>query len=256
MSSPPFIVYFEAFDEPWKGGDDGWGLFDVNRKARFVIYDKFPDAAARDGLNTTPADAVYWKGGAGPLVTESKFAVYANTVPTGAAVPPTEGDWNWFPWETTAAGVDTNDTAEGANAVSITQTPQSWGWGFFYGSASFAANLSNFSNGHLTFSIKTTYQGPLEVGFATGSTGNSDAVDVYLRMASGSYGFVNDGNWHQVSIPISELLGHAAPAYSMPSTAHYNLGYVAQPFVIADRYNSAAHPTGTILVDNVIWTQD
>jgi exo-beta-1,3-glucanase (GH17 family) len=31
---PKTIVYFEAFDEPWKGADDKWGLFNVNRQAR------------------------------------------------------------------------------------------------------------------------------------------------------------------------------------------------------------------------------
>ena len=28
---------FEAFDEPWKQSDDKWGLFNVQRQARFVI---------------------------------------------------------------------------------------------------------------------------------------------------------------------------------------------------------------------------
>ena len=30
-TGPRNIVYFEAFDEPWKQGDDGWGLFNVQR---------------------------------------------------------------------------------------------------------------------------------------------------------------------------------------------------------------------------------
>ena len=34
-AGPKNIVWFEAFDEPWKGGDDKWGLFNVSRKARF-----------------------------------------------------------------------------------------------------------------------------------------------------------------------------------------------------------------------------
>jgi hypothetical protein len=40
-------------------------------------------------------------------------------------------------------------------------------------------NLSNFSNGHLNFSIKTSYTGKILVGFMTGTTngttGNSSA---------------------------------------------------------------------------------
>jgi hypothetical protein len=49
--SPDAAIYFEAFDEPWKDqtGDDGWGLFDVERRAKPVLGDRFPER--------TPADA-------------------------------------------------------------------------------------------------------------------------------------------------------------------------------------------------------
>jgi exo-beta-1,3-glucanase (GH17 family) len=34
---PPTIFYFEAFDEQWKGTDDGWGLWDISRQARYAL---------------------------------------------------------------------------------------------------------------------------------------------------------------------------------------------------------------------------
>jgi exo-beta-1,3-glucanase (GH17 family) len=34
---PPVIFYFEAFDETWKGIDDGWGLWDISRQARYAL---------------------------------------------------------------------------------------------------------------------------------------------------------------------------------------------------------------------------
>jgi exo-beta-1,3-glucanase (GH17 family) len=34
---PSMIFYFEAFDEQWKGIDDGWGLWDIERDARYVL---------------------------------------------------------------------------------------------------------------------------------------------------------------------------------------------------------------------------
>ncbi|MEW6704072.1 MAG: glycosyl hydrolase family 17 protein [Pseudomonadota bacterium] len=58
---PKQIFYFEAFDEPWKGDDDGWGLFDVNRKARCVVHALYPPEL-RDGSSCDPSAAVYWKG--------------------------------------------------------------------------------------------------------------------------------------------------------------------------------------------------
>jgi exo-beta-1,3-glucanase (GH17 family) len=34
---PVAVVYFEAFDEPWKGADDGWGLWDVTRAPLYAL---------------------------------------------------------------------------------------------------------------------------------------------------------------------------------------------------------------------------
>jgi hypothetical protein len=36
-AAPLTIFYFEAFDETWKQSDDGWGFWDVNRAARYVL---------------------------------------------------------------------------------------------------------------------------------------------------------------------------------------------------------------------------
>ena len=49
-----------------------------------------------------------------------------------------------------------------------------------------------------------------------------------MPLASGQHGYVNDGNWHQVSIPISAILAVAPKA---------DLSKVTSPFVIADRYD-------------------
>ncbi len=35
--APVSIFYFEAFDEAWKGTDDGWGLWDKTRTARYAL---------------------------------------------------------------------------------------------------------------------------------------------------------------------------------------------------------------------------
>lgn len=58
---PRQIFWFEAFDEPWKGDDDGWGLFDVNRKARCAVRALYPQPLW-DGSNCDPSQAVYSKG--------------------------------------------------------------------------------------------------------------------------------------------------------------------------------------------------
>jgi exo-beta-1,3-glucanase (GH17 family) len=57
---PSQIFYFEAFDEPWKGGDDGWGLFNVERKARYAIAPLFP-SSQRETPSYSEVDAVYYQ---------------------------------------------------------------------------------------------------------------------------------------------------------------------------------------------------
>jgi exo-beta-1,3-glucanase (GH17 family) len=36
-NGPQAVFFFQAFDEPWKQGDDGWGLFNTRREARYVV---------------------------------------------------------------------------------------------------------------------------------------------------------------------------------------------------------------------------
>lgn len=36
-NAPVTVFYFEAFDEAWKGTDDGWGLWDKTRTARYAL---------------------------------------------------------------------------------------------------------------------------------------------------------------------------------------------------------------------------
>ena len=58
-TGPKNIFWFEAFDEPWKGGDDGWGLFNVNRQARFVVRGLYPASTWEPGAYTS-ADALHY----------------------------------------------------------------------------------------------------------------------------------------------------------------------------------------------------
>jgi hypothetical protein len=42
VGGPPTIFYFQAFDEQWKGIDDGWGLWDISRRARYALCGLLP----------------------------------------------------------------------------------------------------------------------------------------------------------------------------------------------------------------------
>ena len=262
--APLNIVYFEAFDEPWKGGDDGWGLFDVARKARYVVQGLYPQSTWAAGTYTA-ADALYFiPTVAAAPVTANRYTLYAETATSGEALPSSAFAWNAWQNGTTATAVETTTSAaEGSKAMQITPTPLSWGWGMTLNFASGSENLSNFqAAGTLNFSIRTTYPGKIEVGFLTGTATNTSLYDVYIPIASGDYGYVNDGAWHDVHIPISAITPHGAMAFGMtdPSKAKLDLTTVTNPFVINDTYgvtgkadNSAI--TTPILVDAIYWSK-
>lgn len=50
--APLNIFYFEAFDEPWKGTDDGWGLWNVSRTPLYALCGLPSEAACLAAPNT------------------------------------------------------------------------------------------------------------------------------------------------------------------------------------------------------------
>ena len=254
------VIYFDAFDEPWKQSDDKWGLFDVKRHARYAIQQLKPSVNwtietvwAGDSVNPylvddgryTDANAVYWSE---PIVntavnasTYSRYTLYADSVTDGELIA--RGlDWN--PWDKTKANkaFAGSGTQDGSKAIEFVPNPSTWGWGMFFGAgANSSVNLSQFANGHLQFDVKTNgYPGSLEFGFVTNSADNVN-IEAYKALSSGMDGYVADGAWHHVSIPIADLLKGNVGDLSM----------VMHAFVIADRFAYTGKTTGTTGLPNV-----
>ncbi len=55
-TAPSVVFYFEAFDETWKGIDDGWGFWDKNRAPRQLLCS---NAAAASTVSGCPAAGTY-----------------------------------------------------------------------------------------------------------------------------------------------------------------------------------------------------
>jgi len=49
-SGPPMIFYFQGYDEQWKGIDDGWGLWNLSRQARYALCGTPAGPACNDDL--------------------------------------------------------------------------------------------------------------------------------------------------------------------------------------------------------------
>jgi exo-beta-1,3-glucanase (GH17 family) len=264
-SGPVNIIHFEAFDEPWKQGDDKWGLFNVQRQARCVVQGLDASFVAEAGSCDASAALYYVAPTSGGQVSTNRYTVYAEGLTSGEARPSATVALNAWENGLTANAVEVDESSgDGAKAMRVTPAPQVWGWGMTWTLSGAEVDLSLFSSSSATlnFRIRTDYPGQLEVGFFTGGTADGSAWDVYLPIASGQYGYRNDGQWCNVSIPVSALVARGAMAFGMtnPALSRLQMDRVSNVLVIADRYAVTGKAQGAghvnpILIDDIHWSR-
>ena len=257
---PVAIFYFEAFDEPWKAvvnpnfNDDNWGLFNVGRQAKYVVQGLYPASQWAAGTFTA-ADAVSAPTVVTAVISANRYTVYADAVTAGEAIAPAA---QWFGFDSppnafAGEGTDAALAAEGTHFMEIGPAPSTavgkdYGWGALTVTSPPRVDLSQFAtSGKLNFSIKTTYPGKLMFGFGTTQAG---AVFVVASNTNADgYGFVNDGTWRQVSIPISAFTA---------AGGKFDLRRVTNTLVVADIYDRTGNARGSttkIFVDAVYWSK-
>ena len=251
-AGPVNIFWFEAFDEPWKLGDDAWGLFNKDRKARYVVQNLYPSTIWEEGTFTN-ADAVFFSPPTPkPVFAANKYTLFSDAP---GAVVATGLELNAFSGST-AFRLDGPMTAplsgDGSVARVITPKPLDYGWGLLYDQKNYGSeNLSAFAaSGSINFLIKTTYPGKIEIGIST-DTANGDPQEVFLQIGSGDFGYQNDGNWRQVSIPLQAFVA---------ANPKIDLSLVLTRFAIADRYLQTgkglnSNITTQIAIDAIQWVR-
>ncbi len=246
---PKTIIYFEAFDEPWKEDDDKWGLFNVKRQARPVVQHLYPRAIWEPG-HYTAADAVYVT----PIKIRMVVSARHYTLHASGATPgetrPKLGAWKV---NQKSATIRLN------NSVVISPRAAAGEWRVALPvPGNRADNLSAFAGGTLQFRIKTTYAGTLEVGFQVGSATEGSAFAAYLPLVIGEFGFVNDGTWRAVSIPVDTIRQFVAYKEKV-GLSRIDLMRVTSPFVIAGRQSATSTASdkqaqALIEIDAIQWT--
>ena len=275
-TGPLSIVYFQAFDEDWKGSDDKWGLFNKNREARCAIQSRYTQATgfSYESYNCSQS-ALYAPTPTTVDTSGTRFTVYANNVPSGASAAIATGT-DWFgmdPVPTASVGEYESDgitavvgvSGDSANGIVVHPTTNSnnWGWGVLVAPSNGSASidLSAYeATGSLNFSIKTTYQGKLEFGFIMGS--GDTTYTAFMPIAPGSFGYDNQGVWVPVSIPISEIKKFGARGYDQRylSSSVYNISRVTNPFVVLDDWAATGNThlktnIPAIYIDNIYWSK-
>jgi exo-beta-1,3-glucanase (GH17 family) len=261
-AGPKAVFYFEAFDEPWKQGDDKWGLFNVQRQARYAIQ--------AINNNNSPAGTATWVYEPGTYVltdaqyfkvavvkqaiTESKYVLYTDAAPGASEVRPTDLFWDAFDGNTAVGPEVTSNFAPGdaSHSIEITPTPKpaGFGWGFLRQphDTSNTDNLSNYAAGTLNFWISTTYPGKIEIGISS-DTQDRETQEADLQIQPGMYGYCNTGAWCQVSIPLQDFVA---------KSPKLDLSLVLSRFIIADVYartGNAPGSTAKLNIDGIYWAK-
>lgn len=166
-----------------------------------------------------------------PASNQGRFGLYTDlTSTTGSLVPGVSS--NVYVWESTLVPGST-PPFEGSNVLAWTTNARGW---FGAGIQSVQpTNLFGFGDGFLKFRIKI----PANVTFKIGvidAWGNQN----YLQLPANQtkYGLVRNGQWGQVSIPVSELRGVAI-----------DLRMLAYEFVILEESGTAC----TFALDDIYW---
>ena len=261
-AGPKAVFYFEAFDEPWKQGDDKWGLFNVQRQARFAIQainaNNSPASSAtwvwEPGVYSN-ADALYFQPAvAKPAITENRYTLYTDVAIGASEVRPANLFWDAFDGNTVFAPEVTTAFGPGdaTHSIEITPTPASYGWGFLRQSHTGETdNLSGYAaNGTLNFWISTSYPGKIEIGIST-DTLDREPQEAYLQIQPGNYGYCNTGAWCKVSIPIKDFVA---------KNPKLDLSLVLSRFAISDVYSRTgkannSNITTKLIIDGIYWAK-
>lgn len=164
------------------------------------------------------------------------FGIFTETTPTTGRLN-FDGDANLFLWEGTLSAITSPAPSpfEGSEVLALKETGGKGWYGF--GIAHSAKNLSGYSSGWLKFQMKTTSTGTVKIGI------NNNGVESWVNLdnAGNQYGMVRDGQWHEVSIPLTAFTG-----------ANFGLNTVTQSFMVATVTAPAA---GTeVFFDNIYYT--
>lgn len=110
-----------------------------------------------------------------------------------------------FIWEETLE-IQPGNVAEGNGSLHVSSTGKGWfGLGL---TAREAVNLTAFDNGNaaLHFKMKTTDTTPFSIGIKSGNVDVIGQTWIDFKPGADPYGFARDGQWHELVIPMGNLV--------------------------------------------------
>ena len=127
-------------------------------------------------------------------VSSGNFGVYTESTPlTDSIIIGTDATLNYW---NNLTNLSSPIAFEGKNVLAVEAKANEW---FGMGVTNKYINLSNYDTGYLKFQFKSSYKGQFKFGITTAFWQS------WVNFSAGveQFGLVRDGNWHQVSIPMS-----------------------------------------------------
>jgi beta-glucanase (GH16 family) len=105
-------------------------------------------------------------------------------------------------WENTLLPLENAPSYDGTGVMAFYAPPSGTWYGFGLNSTA-GIDLSHYSGGYLNFSMRTSSNLDFWVGVM-----DKNGAEANINFVNGSdpYGFARDGQWHVVSIPVSEII--------------------------------------------------
>jgi hypothetical protein len=184
-------------------------------------------------------DNVWWEPSAARVTPQNgDFGVYTETAShqtAGSFALGVQG--NFFIWEQTMTAT-TQHPYEGSLDISLLSAGLGWTGMAFTPNVKYNLTAFRYPGCQLQFAMKTTTTTPFMLGMKSGNIDGVGQKWITFQAGSDPYGFVRDGQWHVVSIPMSDL----AP--------EVDLGAVSQFFEIL----SSAAAISNIELDDIHFT--
>jgi hypothetical protein len=150
-------------------------------------------------------DNVWWEPSAARTTPQNgDFGVYTETAShktAGSFALGVQGDF--FIWENTMVPT-TQHPYEGGQDISL-QSAAAWTGMAFTPNAKYNLSAFRYAGCKLEFAMKTTSTTPFLLGMKSGNIDGVGQKWITFQAGSDPYGFVRDGQWHVVSIPMSDF---------------------------------------------------
>jgi exo-beta-1,3-glucanase (GH17 family) len=230
--------YFEAFDEKWKdagnelGSENHFGLINLEGQAKYALWDMVDagifEGLTRDGVSITKT----YKGDENammadlltvPTLADLGIFEITNTnknrkpgdkvnenvyVVANNAMVPGEANNSTYPSAKLKINAWNGTCGIEMSSVGIikvaTGTGDWWGCALEMQSDGVGENLTDFSNGHMHFTIKGNTTSAFQVGFQTGVFNDGTQINNYAVFGPGRDYSISQ-EWKEFSIAISEL---------------------------------------------------